>query len=74
MSRSEAQKFSEEFNVHVNELVAEAKGSMAKDAVAIRMRNQNLIDQQHRLREEARIQCENALVDANRRMKETSDA
>ena len=74
VSRSQAQKFSEEFNVHVNELVAEAKGSMAKDAVAIRMRNQNLIDQQHRLREEARIQCEKTFADVSQRMKDTSDA
>ena len=73
-SRSQLQKFSEEFNLHVGELVEESKQSMSKDAVTIRMRNQNLVDQQHRLREEARIQCENALVDANRRMKETSDA
>ncbi len=56
------------------ELVEEAKQSMSKDAVAIRMRKQNLVDQQHRLREEARIQCENAFMDVNRRMKETSDA
>ncbi len=74
VTTSQLQKFSEEFNLHVGELVEEAKQSMSKDAVAIRMRNQNLIDQQHRLTEEARIQCENALVDANRRMKETSDA
>ena len=56
------------------ELVAEAKENMSKDAVAIRMRNQSLIDHQHRLREEARIQCEKALEDANRRVKEASEA
>jgi hypothetical protein len=74
VTKSQAQKFSEEFDLHVKELVAEAKESMSKDAVAIRIRNQNLIDQQHRLREEARIQCEKALADANRKMKEASDA
>ncbi len=74
VSRSQLQKCSEEFDLHVKELVEEAKQSMSKDAVAIRMRKQNLVDQQHRLREEARIQCENAFADVNRRMKETSDA
>jgi hypothetical protein len=38
------------------------------------MRNQNLVDQQHKLREEARDQCVNAFMGANRRMKETSEA
>jgi hypothetical protein len=74
VSKSKAQKLSEEFNIHVDEIVAEAKDSMSKEAVAIRMRNQNLVDQQHRLREEARIQCERAFADVNQRMKDTSDA
>ncbi len=59
----------------MEELVEEAKQSRSQDnAVAIRMRNQNLVDQQHRLREEARVKCESAFEEANRRMKETSDA
>ena len=74
VTEGQEQRFSEEFDRHVEKLVAEAKESMSKDAVAIRMRNRNLIDQQHRLREEARIQCEKALEDANRRMKEASEA
>ena len=74
VSKSKAQQFSEEFNTHVAGIVAEAKDSMSKEAVAIRMRNQNLVDQQHRLREEARIQCEKAFADVNQRLKDTSDA
>ena len=74
VSKSKAQKLSEEFNIHVDEIVAEAKDSMSKEDVAIRMRNQSLVDHQHRLREEARIQCERVFADVNQRMKDTSDA
>jgi chromosome segregation ATPase len=74
VSKSKAQAVSEEFTIHLGEIVAEAKDSMSKEAVAIRMRNKNLVDQQHRLREEARIQCERAFADVNQRMKDTSDA
>ncbi len=69
VSRSQLQKCSEEFDLHVEKLAEEAKQSMSQDAVMIRMRNQSLVDQQHKLREEARIECENAFVDADRRMK-----
>jgi hypothetical protein len=47
---------------------------MAQDVIIIRMRNQNLVDKQNRLRWEARVQCEKALADANQRMKESSNA
>ena len=58
----------------MEELVEEAKQSMSQDVIAIRMQNQNIVDKQHRLREDARIQCEKALADANQRMKEASNA
>ena len=74
VSKSKAQRISEEFDIHVNEIVAESKDIMSKEAAAIRMRNRNLIEEQHRLREAARIQCEKVFADANQRMKDTSDA
>jgi hypothetical protein len=47
---------------------------MAKDADAIRMRYQDLVDRQHKLKEEARAQCANAFMDVNQRMTATLDA
>jgi hypothetical protein len=62
-----------EFALHVDELVEEAKDeSMSRDATAIRMRNQSLIDKQSRLIADAHAQCEKAIAEAHMRMKEAS--
>ncbi len=61
-----------ELDLHVDELVEEAKESMSLDATAIRMRNQSLIDKQSRLIANAHAQCEKGIAEAHIRMKEAS--
>jgi hypothetical protein len=61
-----------EFDLHVDELVEEAKESMSLDATAIRMRNQSLIDKQSKLIADAHAQCEMAIAEAHAQMKEAS--
>jgi hypothetical protein len=61
-----------ELELHVDEIVGEAKESMSQDAIAIRMQTQNCIDKQMRLVADTHTRCEAALAAAHARMKEAS--
>jgi uncharacterized protein YoxC len=74
VTRAKALESSVELDLHVNDIVEQAKESMSQDATAIRMQTQNLIDKKNRLLLDAHNRCEAALAAVHSRMKDASKA
>jgi hypothetical protein len=74
IAKDKARRSSMELDLHVEELLGQAKESMSQDATAIRMHTQNFIDKQNRIVADSQTRCETALAGAHTRMKEVSRA
>ncbi len=74
ISKDKARRTAIELDLHVDEIVEQAKESMSQDATAIRMQTQNFIDKKNRLLLDAHNRCEAALAVVNSRMKDASKA
>ncbi len=61
-----------ELTLHVDEIMEQAKESMAQDAIAIRMQTKDFIDKRQSLLADAHARCEEALVVAHTRMRDVS--
>ncbi len=71
ITQDQERRASAELDIHVGEIIEQAKERMSQDATAIRMRTQNFIDKQGRLIDDAHTQCEAALAANHTRMRET---
>jgi uncharacterized protein YoxC len=74
VTRAKVLESSIELDLHVNDIVEQAKESMSQDATAIRMQTQNFIDKKNRLLLDAHNRCEAALAAVHSRMKDASKA
>jgi hypothetical protein len=74
ISKDKVRRTAIELDLHVDEIVEQAKESMSQDATAIRMQTQNFIDKKSRLLLDAHNRCEAALAAAHSRMKDASKA
>jgi flagellar capping protein FliD len=74
VTRAKALNSSIELDLHVNDIMEQAKESMSQDATAIRMQTQNFIDKKNRLLSEAHTRCEATLAVVHSRMKDASKA
>jgi hypothetical protein len=74
VTRAKALESSIELDLHVNDIVEQAKESISQDATAIRMQTQNFIDKKNRLLLDAHTRCEAALEVVHSCMKNASKA
>ncbi len=74
IAKDKVRRTAVELDLHVDEIVEQAKESMSQDATAIRMQTQSLIDKKNRLLLDAHNRCEAALAVVHSRMKDASKA